>query len=70
VSSGRSTPWERAQSIAEALRRAGTAGPPRARTVQVRVYDQRGLARAVEPDSALGRRMRDAAEAMLRDAGL
>jgi hypothetical protein len=70
VSSGRGRPWDRAQSIAEALRRAGTAGPPRPRTVQVRVYDHRGLARAVPPDSAQGRSMRVAAEAMLRDVGL
>jgi hypothetical protein len=70
VSTGRGRPWDRAQSIAEALRRAGRAGPPRPRTVQVRVYDRRGLARAVDPDSPLGRRIRGAAETMLRDAGL
>jgi hypothetical protein len=69
VSTGRGTPWERAQSLTDALRRAGTAGPPRRRVTEVRVYDERGQPRSLDTAQGPGRQIREAAEAMLRDAG-
>lgn len=70
MSTGRGTPWERAQSIAEALRRAGTAGPPRRRTTEVRVYDDRGQPRSVPFETGPGARIREAAETVLDEAEL
>jgi hypothetical protein len=50
-------------NIAAALGRA-----PRRHTVSVRLYDARGHAHTLDPDGDPGRRIVDAAEAMLRAA--
>ena len=59
-------PWERAQSLGDALRRAGAGAPPRRHATQIRTYDEAGRARVVDPGSSAAERLRDAAEDMIR----
>jgi hypothetical protein len=57
----------RALSGLSSALRGRVPGPPRRRpTTQVRVYDERGHARTLDPEDGAGRSLREAADELLR----
>lgn len=52
--------------LADALKRRVPGRSRRRPTVQVRVYDERGHARTLDPEDGQGRALREAAEELLR----